>query len=431
MKRTLRLRLFRRLLIAYGLNELAWSIGSLALAVLVYRRTGSALGSTGFFLSAQVVPAFVAPALVAWLDRHPQKRLLPALYALEAVVFALLALLTARFALAPVLALTVLDGVIALVARAFSRTAVAAVLSPADLLAEGNALTNAVFSVCFMAGPAIGGVVVVAGGTVLALLVNCGVFAVIALILVTAGLSGPASDEQTRHGRLRAALAHVKSSDPLRVLISLQAMGMVFFTISIPVEVVFAQHTLGSGAGGYGALLSAWGAGAVAGSAVYAKWRRQSARLLIAGSGAALGCGLAVMAVAPSIAVAVLGAALGGASNGVEMVATRTALQERTEPGWMARVMGLNESLAQAAPGLGILLGGAIAAVSGARIALGVAAAGSFAFTAVAWLVLGSPAFRGPATATSVPTPASVAATAHEPEHARHTSGPSRETLVP
>ena len=46
----------------------------------------------------------------------------------------------------------------------------------------------------------------------------------------------------------------------------------MFFTISVPVEVVLAQHTLHKGAGGYGALLAAWGAGAVLGSAVYARW---------------------------------------------------------------------------------------------------------------------------------------------------------------
>ena len=52
---------------------------------------------------------------------------------------------------------------------------------------------------------------------------------------------------------------------------------MVLFTISFPVEVVFAQHSLHAGPRGYGALLSAWGAGAVVGSAVYARWRRSPA----------------------------------------------------------------------------------------------------------------------------------------------------------
>ena len=40
----------------------------------------------------------------------------------------------------------------------------------------------------------------------------------------------------------------------------------------------------------------------------------------------------------------------------------------------MAMIMSLNESLVQAAPGVGILLGGAIAALAGPRVALAVAA---------------------------------------------------------
>jgi predicted MFS family arabinose efflux permease len=416
VKRALRLPVYRRLLAAYALNELAWAVGTLALSVLVYRRTGSAFGATAFFLCSQVLPAFVAPVIVARLDRYPMRTLLPLLYLLEGIAYGVLAWMTSRFAVAPVLVLTLLDGVLAVVARSFARTATVTVLAPANLLPEGNALTNGAFSVCFALGPAIGGVVVVAGGTVAALLVNCILFAAIAAILVTAGLSGPSSDEHATSGRLRAAVAHVRATRPLRTLISLQAVGMIFFTISIPVEVVFAQQTLHAGAGGYGALMAAWGAGAVAGSAVYARWRRRSPRALIAGSAFALGCGFAVMAVAPSIAVAVIGAALGGASNGVEMVAMRTALQERTEEQWMAIVMGLNESLAQATPGLGIVIGGTIAALVNPRAAFVVAAIGSLLFTGFAWMVLG-PFNLGPQinAEPSVPPPRKGRRTARPP----------------
>jgi hypothetical protein len=427
VRRALGLPVYRRLLAAYGLNELAWSVGTLALAVLVYRRTGSALGSTGFFLCAQVLPAFAAPVLVAHLDRVPFRLTLPGLYALEAVIFGVLAWMTGRFSLAPVLVLALADGIVAVVARALARTAATAELLPAGLLPEGNALANGVFSICFMAGPAIGGAVVVTGGTIAALLANCGLFAAAAVILATAGLTGPSSDERdTTGGRLRSAIRHVWSARPLRTLISLQALGVVFFTISIPVEVVFAQRTLHAGAAGYGALVSFWGAGAVAGSAVYARWRRRSARTLIAASAATLGAGFAVMAAAPTIAVAVLGAALGGASNGVEIVAVRTALQERTDERWMAIVVSLNEAIAQATPGVGILLGGAIAALASARVALAVAAAGSLGFTVLAWVALrpsqlGPPKQAAPATAPSTASPS---------KGAQHPT-PSHETLVP
>lgn len=389
MKQVLRLPVYRRLLAAYALNELAWSVGTLALSVLVYRRTGSALGSAIFFLTSMVLPAFAAPFVVARIDQRPSRLLLSVLYALEGALFAALAVMTMHFSLIPVLVLTLADGIVAIVARAMARTATTEVLKPLDLLHEGNAIINAAFSVCFMAGPVIGGLVVVAGGTVAALLANCGLFAVIALILVTAsGLPDGALEPETAKGRLRATLEHVRGNHAQRWLLILQAGGTVAFTISVPVEVVFAQHTLHAGAAGYGALLSSWGAGAVLGSALYARWRRRSARRLLATSGAALAIGFAVMASAPTLFVAVLGTGFGGIGNGVWSIASQTALQEYTTKRWMALVMSLSQSVLQAAPGIGIVLGGVITELSDPRVAFAVGAVGSFASALTAWVVL-------------------------------------------
>ena len=94
------------------------------------------------------------------------------------------------------------------------------------------------------------------------------------------------------------------------------------------------------------------------------------------------------MAAAPTLVLAMIGSAIGGAGNGIESVAARTAVQEQTPERWMALVMSLNESLNQAAPGGGIVLGGVIAALAGPRVALMVAGAGSLVITAVIWVVL-------------------------------------------
>jgi predicted MFS family arabinose efflux permease len=390
VRQPLKLSAYRRLLAAYALNELAWAIGSLTLAVLVYRRTGSAIGAAGFFLCSQFVPALISPVLVARVDAIAPRTVLPAMYALEAVLFGALAAVAHNFTLAPVLVLALLDGVIAIAARALARAASVTVLTSADLLREGNALTNSVFSVCYMAGPVLGGVVVAAGGTVAALLVNAGLFVLIALTLLTSrDLPGQAIDEHG-HSRLRAALGYVKRQPAIRRLIGLQAVGVVFFAMSIPVEVVFAQRTLHAGARGYGGLLSAWGAGAVAGSLVYGRWRRLPSWTLIALGGAALAAGFGVMAAAPAIGVALAGAALAGGGNGIEAVATRTAVQEQTDRRWMALVMSLHESTTQIAPGIGIALGGALTAAASPRVALAVAAGGALTIAALARVMLGT-----------------------------------------
>jgi MFS family permease len=154
------------------------------------------------------------------------------------------------------------------------------------------------------------------------------------------------------------------------------------------VEIVYAEHTLHSGASGYGILLSSWGAGAVVGSAIYARWRRRPPRELIALGALALGAGFLVTAAAPTLAVAVAGSIVAGAGNGIETVAARTTLQERTEQRWMAMIMSFSDSLYPMVTGAGIILGGAIAALAGPRIALATAGCGALAVTAIVWIVL-------------------------------------------
>lgn len=380
MIRCLRIVAFRRLLAAYVFNELAWSVGTLALSLLVYRRTGSAIGSAGFFLCSQFLPALLSPALVARLDRASVRIVLPALYAVEAVLFGALAYLSRNFLLVPVLLLALADGAIAATARSLATAARIEILRPVDLMHEGNALGSFGFSFGYMAGPVIGGAVVAAGGTLAALLVNCGLFGVIACFLAITALPGAKPEPGSALSRLGRGLAHLRSDAVLAHLMIIQAIGLCVFTISIPVEVVYAQHTLNAGADGYGLLLGVWGGGAVAGSFVYARFRRRSASALIGGSALALAAGFAVMTIAPSLIVALVGAAVAGAGNSVEWVAWRTAIQERTPDRWMALVMSLCDSMSMLAPGVGIVAGGLLAEFASARAAFGVAAVGSLLF---------------------------------------------------
>jgi MFS family permease len=106
------------------------------------------------------------------------------------------------------------------------------------------------------------------------------------------------------------------------------------------------------------------------------------------GGAACLGVGFPVMAAAPTLAVAIVGAALAGVGNGVESVAVRTALQEEVKEQWMALMMSLYEALFQSVPGAGMLIGGAITALWSPRAALAVAGAGAVAVTVTAWFVL-------------------------------------------
>ncbi len=389
MRRVLGLRAYRRLLAAYTLNELAWSVGTLSLSFLVYRKTGSAIGAAGFYICSQFVPALMSPFLVSRVDQVRPRWVLAVLYGSESVAYIALALIARHFVLVPVLALALFDGILALTARPIARATTVSVISSAGLLREGNAMTNAFFSLAFMLGPAIGGAVVAAGGVSAALVVNAVLFLLIALTLATStSLPGAPAHTGSPGGRLRTALEYARQRRPIRILLGIQGVGILFFTVSIPVEVVFAQHTLHAGAGGYGALLSGWGAGAVAGAAVYARWRGVRARNLISLGIALIGTGLAVMAAAPMIELAVAAAVCAGIGNGIESVATRTALQEQTPQRWMAIMMSFSDSLSQSTPGLGIIIGGSLTALGSPRIALAVGGVGSLVVAVCAWMLL-------------------------------------------
>jgi DHA3 family macrolide efflux protein-like MFS transporter len=409
--RCLRIVAFRRLLAAYVLNELAWSMGTLALSLLVYKRTGSAIGSAGFFLCSQFLPALLSPALVARLDRASVRVVLPVLYGVEAVLFGALAYLVHHFALVPVLLLALADGAIAAAARSLATAARIEILRPKDLLHEGNALGSFGFSGGFMLGPVIGGAVVVAGGTIAVLLLNCGLFAILGVFLALTALPGAKADpEGSVWSRLGNGLAHVRSDAVLGRLLTMQAIGLCIFTITIPVEVVYAQHTLNAGASGYGLLLGVWGGGAVLGSVIYARFRRRSAPLLIGASALALAAGFAVMTVAPSLIVALCGAAVAGAGNSVEWVAWRTAIQERTPDRWMALMMSLADSMSMLAPGIGIVAGGLITQFASSRAAFAVASVGSLLFAVAVPLAFRHAQERRPERRPSVEASAEEAA---------------------
>jgi MFS family permease len=201
-------------------------------------------------------------------------------------------------------------------------------------------------------------------------------------------LPQPPAERTPVAGRARAALAYARGYAAVRTLLGLHAAAIVIFTITVPVEIVFATHDLHSGARGYGLLLSAWGAGAVAGSAVFVRWHRLPNRLLMALGAALLGGGLLIAGLAPTLAVAVGGIGLGGMGNGIYVVAARTALQEAVEERWMAMMMSFNESMLEALPGVGIVVGGALAALASARFALALAGGGGLLIAGVVWLAL-------------------------------------------
>jgi MFS family permease len=98
--------------------------------------------------------------------------------------------------------------------------------------------------------------------------------------------------------------------------------------------------------------------------------------------------GFAIMAAAPDLGIALVGAAAAGVSNGIGSVAITTELQDVVPQSWVAIVTSLGQSLGQLSPGVGIALGGVLAALASVRFALGVAAAGCIVLAALCVVAL-------------------------------------------
>ena len=371
-------RPFGRLLTTYTVNEIGDAVGVVALAVLVYDQTESAVPTAAFFLAAKFLPALVAPLVTARVDQLPLRRILPLLYLLEAAVFAALGLIAEDdFLLALVLVLALVDGTLAITGRGLTRGAVAALLQPAGLLREGNAMMNVGFAVASVGGAALAGLLIGTVGIATALYVDAASFLVIAALLAaTSSLPSVEVGREPFRERFQAGLRYARSHPPVRLLLFGQAIALVLFTLIIPIEVIYAKESLGTTSAGYGILLASWGAGIFLGSLLYLRIKNRSQWVLIVGSTLAVAVAYLGLAAAGTLTVACLISVIGGLGNGIQWIAVMTGLQEQTAREFQARISGLMESLGAAMPGVGFLLGGAIVAASSPRAAYAVAGAG-------------------------------------------------------
>jgi MFS family permease len=392
----LRRPLFRRLAASYAVNELGDWMGIIALSVLVFDRTGSALATAALFLGTRFLPALFAPVLVSQAERPPPRFALPVIYCGEAGVFGALALLAGHFSLAAVVALAAIDGALALAGRALTRAVVATSLEPTGELRAGNAILNVAFTGGAAIGPAIAGPFVAGFGVQSALLLDAVSFYAVAWILFTAGSMPHAEPEEGRmRDRVRAGVDYIGEQVALRRILFAQGIAFIFFAAVLPVEVVYVKESLGSSDTGYGLMLAAWGVGMVLGSLIFARIRETSLGAQLFFSTLAIGAAYLGLAAAPTLAFACAASVVGGAGNGIQWVAAISAVQELTAETMQARVMSVLESIGAAMPGLGFALGGLVAALVSPRITFLAAGFGVVAIVGVMAPILGADWLEG------------------------------------
>ena len=238
-------------------------------------------------------------------------------------------------------------------------------------------------------GPAVGGAMLATVGTTACFLVNAACYlpplAVIAGFAPRPGAAPP--PHERRAGAVREGLRYVWRVPPIRACVLIAAAGGVLFNLGVAVPLL-ATRVFHLGGGGYGALMAAFGVGAIPGALLAAAgsaWPTgRRVRALTVGAGAAV----VLTALAPDAATGFAGIALSGFLSIWLIALANTLVQLRADPALRGRVMG---AWTMALPGtipFTALLNAATAQVLGARAGFALAGVVLLLTAAATWRAL-------------------------------------------
>ncbi len=256
-------------------------------------------------------------------------------------------------------------------------------------LANAVALNSVIMNGARIVGPAVAGLLIAAFGVALAFFLN-GVSFVAVLVALVAIRTEGRPDINGRLGireGVLGALSYAAATPPVAFTLGLMVVvSLVVLNFNVVVPLV-ARDVLNQGANGFGLLMSALGAGAVAGAFGVALFRRGQPPLkFLVASAATLCAGLMALAAAGHFAVAALVLALLGCCQILFTTGCNTTLQLVAPNELRGRVMGLYTVTFAGMTPFGSLLVGWVAEHQGIRLAC--AAGGAIGLLGVAVLVL-------------------------------------------
>ncbi|UZF45259.1 MFS transporter [Rhodococcus rhodochrous] len=310
---------------------------------LVLQLTGSAT-AIGIVLALQTVPMLLlGPYGGVVADRSDKRRLMIGLQTLMGVQALILGLLvvTDTVALWHVYVLAVALGLNQCFENPARQSFMLELVGPEDLR-NAVSLQSVLASCSRMIGPAVAGLVITAGGLGVCFLLNAASFVAVVTSLLRLDVSrlqrSPAAARAK--GQLREGFAYVRSTSDLAVpLLMMALVGCLAFEFQVVLPVL-ADHTFAAGAGAYGFLTAAMGAGSVVGGLAVATWGRTGTRPLILTS-LAFGIAMAVAAAAPNLTTLIVLMVIVGALSVTFTSTTNSSLQLAAAPMMRGRVMAL------------------------------------------------------------------------------------------
>lgn len=372
----------------------------IALAFEVYRRTGSTLWVSAAMLATFGGAGIATPLGGALGDRFDRRRVM--------IVSDILS--TATFGI-----LTFVHDPGAMIGLMFVAEVVASPQFPAieaaipnlageEHLAWANGTIGFGRNVGSVIGPVLGGLLVATAGAGLVFGLNAASFALSAILVasVRGRFSQPRTSEDLHEG-LRAGFVFVARDRILRA-VTLAWMVLLLGVGTVIVAELPLSRAFRVGSFGYGMLAAGWGMGALGGSLLGKRLRRQQepSALFLGTVGPALGLGL--ISVMPWFPPVLACMAFAGLTDAVSSVAFQNMAQRRTPDAVRSRVMAAMDAAVTTALALSFVAAGPLVGAVGPRGAY--AAAGISALLGGAILLPVLRRERGTATARTDVAPA-------------------------
>ena len=382
---------FRALWYGQGLSLLGDQLTQVALAVLVYSRTGSPLATAAVYALTYLPSIAGGPLLAGLADRFARRGVMLTCDLIRAVLVAVMAVPGMPF---PVLCALVFFVVLLSAPFSAARAALLPEVLEGDRYVAGSALQNMTNQAVQMLGFAAGGALIATMGPYRALALDAATFLGSALILVTGVRRRPAANREAVKPSMwtmtRAGARLVFGNHSLRTLV-LFAWLCGFYILPEGIAVPYAEklHT------GLipvpvitGLLMAAMPTGTALGAFLFSRYVSPSNRLRMMGWMAMLSClPLVVTAMRPPLAVVLAAWVLSGI-GGAYQLAANAAFVQRVPAERRGQAFGLVQSGLMAVQGIAILIGGMAAERLGPEpvVALsGVIGATAAAVLAMVW----------------------------------------------
>lgn len=362
---------FRWLWLAHLVSMFGDGLYTVALPWLVFKHTGSGV-ATAITLAAGAIPYIVvSPIAGVYVDRWSRRRTLVGADLLRAItLLAFPLVLLAGFNLGVTIALAI---VLPALGRFFvpAQRASTPQLVEGDALVGANALMEGAGQAAYIAGPAIGGVLIALVGAVSLLFIDGATFVASALLIGLIAFPRLETRPGARPG-FRASLAEglqtTWNSPALRTLSLLVAFVICFFA-TVP---ALLPLWVGSGRpAAYGVLTACFFVGSLLASLWLSRWGRTIPRgtLVVAGV-FGMGAGAVAFAASYSTTAAAVALAVFGAGLSCYNVGVLTLLQRLSPPQVMGRVLAFNDTFAWSLRPFAVVAAGVLADAAGVRPAL-------------------------------------------------------------